>query len=481
MSAIDLARRIRTRELSAREVTRAHLDRIAEVNPAINAIVAKLDDDRCLALADEADARLVRGEPVGPLHGLPFAFKDLEDAIGFPATKGSPIFKDFTPAADSAVVACIRSAGVIPIGKTNVPEFGMGSHTYNKVYGTTRNPYDVSKTAGGSSGGAGAALAAGLVPLADGSDLGGSLRNPGNFNNIVGFRPSPGLVPSDPDTLPGLDFSVKGPMGRTVEDVAFFFDVLTLTAGALSASASARSESVASYGETPPKRPEVQRREGGPAAPRLAWSLDLGGLPVDRRVREVLEPHRKTFESLGCRVEDACPDLTDADEIFLTFRRLRSFHKYGALLDDHRREMKPEAIDEIERGARVTAADVAQATAQHEALQDRLRRFFDRYDFIACVVNQVPPFDIDVDWPRAIDGVAMETYTDWMKSAYWISVTHCPAISIPAGFTTDTLPVGIQLVGRRLHDRAVLELAHSFERALTALLPRVIPVRRARN
>ena len=204
----------------------AHLERIARINPSINAIVAKLDDERCLALADEADQTLARGDAVGPLHGLPFAFKDLEDAVGFPATRGSVIYKDFLPAEDSALVGRLREAGVIPIGKTNVPEFGMGSHTYNRVYGTTRNPYDNTKSAGGSSGGAAAALASGLLPLADGSDLGGSLRNPGNFNNVVGFRPSPGLVPSAPSQLPFVGFAVKGPMARSVADVAFLLSVM---------------------------------------------------------------------------------------------------------------------------------------------------------------------------------------------------------------------------------------------------------------
>jgi amidase len=436
LSARELARMIRARELSAREVMRAHLDRIAAINPQINAIVAKLDDDRCLRLADDADARLARGE-IGPLHGLPFAFKDLEDAVGFPNTKGSPIFAGFLPAADSVLVNRIRTAGAIPIGKTNVPEFAMGSHTYNKVYGTTRNPYDLSKTAGGSSGGAAAALAAGLVPLADGSDLGGSLRNPGNFNNVVGFRPSIGVVPDDPDSIPGINFSVKGPLARSVDDVAFFFDVIA---------------------EVPavPRVPRVPKV-------RVAWSVDLGGLPVDERVRAVLENQTDAFDAIGCTVEYACPDLRHADEIFLTMRRFRSFQKYGELMRDHRAQMKPEAIDEIERGARVTADELARATRLHAELLERAESFFDTYDCFACAVNQVPPFDADLDWPKAIDGVEMDSYTAWMKSAYWVSVLCGPAISVPCGFTAEGLPVGIQLVARRGDDRHLLELARSFE------------------
>jgi amidase len=348
------------------------------------------------------------------------------------------------------LVARIRKAGVIPIGKTNVPEFAMGSHTYNKVYGTTRNPYDLSKTAGGSSGGAAAALAAGLLPLADGGDLGGSLRNPGNFNNVVGFRPSVGAVPSDPDVLPGIDLSVKGPLARTVDDVAFLFNALSIRLRSRA--------SEASYGG------QALGTPGTPGTPvRVAWSTNLGGLPLDARVRAVLERRRGTFEQLGYEVDDACPDLRDADEIFLTMRRYRSFHKYGELLGRHRDDMKPEAVDEIERGAHVTAEQVARATELHAALLARTDRFFDRYDLFACAVNQLPPFDAELDWPRSIDGVVMETYTDWMKSAYLISVMCGPAISVPSGFTTDGLPVGIQLVGRRGNDLRLLEFAGAFE------------------
>ncbi|MGH8596969.1 MAG: amidase family protein, partial [Gammaproteobacteria bacterium] len=276
MSARDLALRIRMRELSAREVMTAILRQIEQINPKINAIVAKLDDDACLALADEADQRLARGEAVGPLHGLPFAFKDLDPAVGFPMTRGSPIFKDFMPSEDSVLVERLRRAGVIPIGKTNVSEFGMGSHSYNQVYGTTLNPYDLSKTAGGSSGGAGAALAAGLLPLASGSDLGGSLRNPANFNNIVALRPTVGLVPSAPVALPFLGFTVKGPMARSVADVAFL----------LSAMAGADARDPATY----PADPEVFARplDRDFKMVRVAWCPDLGGLPLDRRVRSVL-------------------------------------------------------------------------------------------------------------------------------------------------------------------------------------------------
>ena len=288
MSAQDLAALIRTKKVSAREVMVAHLERINRINPAVNAIVARLDDDQCLALADGADARAAKGERLGPLHGLPIAFKDLQPAVGFPFTRGSPIYRNTMPTEDSVLVERLRQAGALPIGKTNTPEFGMGSHTYNKVYGTTVNPYDHSKSAGGSSGGAAAALASGMLPIADGSDMGGSLRNPGNFNNVVGMRPTVGLVPSAPNAMPLLGFSVNGPMARTVADVAFLLSVI---AGPDPRDPGCAPSDPSAF------RGALNRSFNGT---RVAWCPDLGGLPLDPRVRTVLDAQRKTLESLGC-------------------------------------------------------------------------------------------------------------------------------------------------------------------------------------
>jgi len=452
-SARELARLLRSRAVSAREVMAAFLDQIARLNPKINAIVAKLEDEKCLALADEADRRLSRGGAVGPLHGLPFAFKDLDPAVGFPMTRGSPIFKDFMPSEDSVLVERLRGAGVIPIGKTNVSEFGMGSHTYNQVYGTTLNPYDLTKTAGGSSGGAGASLAAGLLPLASGSDLGGSLRNPANFNNIVALRPTVGLVPSAPVALPFLGFTVKGPMARSVADAAFL----------LSAMAGAHARDPAAYPSDPARFAQPLDRDFNNV--RVAWCPDLGGLPLDRRVRTVLTAQRNTFADLGCVVEDAVPDLTGADEVFLTLRAWHYWHTLAPLLEQHRDRMKPEAVWQIESGRDLTGAEIAKAMTLHGELMQRMRRFQEKYEFLICAVNQVPPFDASIDWPREIEGVKMDNYLDWMKSAYRITSTFCPAISVPAGFTDDGLPVGIQMVGRYRDDLGALQLAHAIEQA----------------
>lgn len=452
-SARDLAGMIRSREVSAREVMSAFLAQIARLNPPLNAIVAKLDDHACLALADAADRELSSGRPTGVLHGLPIAFKDLEAAVGFPFTKGSPIYKDLRPTEDTVIVERLRRAGTIPIGKTNVPEFGMGSHTYNQVYGTTFNPYDHSKSAGGSSGGAGAALASGMLPLADGSDLGGSLRNPANFNNIVALRPTVGLVPIAPTALPLVGVSVKGPMARSVSDVAFMLSVM----------AGADGRDPLTYPSTPSDFLLPLERDW--KGVRVAWSPDLGGLPLDRRVRAVLESQRQTLLDLGCIVEEATPDLTDVDEIFLTLRSWANWNTNGALLAEHRSVMKPEAIWDIEAGAQLTGADVARAIIKHGALLERMRVFQEKYEFLLCAVNQVPPFDAGLDWPKSIEGVAMENYVAWMKSTYWISTTCRPAMSVPAGFTPEGLPVGIQIVGRHRDDLGVLRLGYAFEQA----------------
>ena len=452
-SARELAQQIRSRHVSCREVMSAFLAQIARLNPQLNAIVAKLDDDVCLALADTADAALGAGVSIGPLHGLPTAFKDLEAAVGFPQSKGSPLFRTVMPEADSVLVERIRRAGAIPIGKTNVPEFGMGSQTYNTVYGTTLNPYDRTKTAGGSSGGAAVALAAGMLPIADGGDLGGSLRNPANFNNIVALRPSVGLVPVAPSPIPFLGVSTKGAMARSVADVAF----------GLSAIAGADARDPQSWESDPQSFAAPLDRDW--RGTRVAWAIDLGGLPLDRRVRKVLEVQRQTFEDLGCIVEDACPDFGNVNEIFLTLRTWASWTTYKDLLAQHRSQFKPDAVWDIESGAHLTGEEIGRALVQQGQLMEQVRAFHEKYRFLVCAVNQVPPFDASEPWPSSIDGVKMENYVAWMKTAYWISTTCCPAISVPAGFTDDALPVGIQIVGRYRQDFEVLGIAHAFEQA----------------
>ena len=452
LSACELARRIRARELSATEVMSAHLGRIERVNPALNAIVTLLPE-RALEGARAVDAALARGESLGPLAGLPVAHKDLVPTRGVRTTSGSLIFKDFVPDVDAIIVERLREAGAIMIGKTNTPEFGAGSQTFNAVFGATRNPHDLEKTCGGSSGGAAAALAAGLVPIADGSDLGGSLRNPASFCNVVGLRPSAGRVPDWPRLEAWFDLAVLGPMARDVPDAALMLSVL--------AGPDARDPLSLQEPGSVFSRPLARDFAGT----RIAMSSDLGGLPMEPEVRRIIDAQRRVFEDLGCVVEEATPDLRDADEIF---RVLRAWHFHvtlGALLKSHRALMKDTVVWNIEQGARLSGAQIGEAQMKRTRLFHRMREFMQRYDFLAAPVTQVLPFDVGVPYPTRIDGVELGTYLDWMRSCYYISVTGAPAIAVPCGFSAAGLPVGLQIVGSHRQDFALLQIAFAFEQA----------------
>jgi amidase len=451
-SAIDLAHAIRTKALSARDVVDAHVQRIDRLNPDLNAIVT-LVADRAMACALDADERQARGEAIGPLHGLPIAHKDLQITSGVRTTFGSPICRTFVPAEDSLLVERLRAAGAIMIGKTNTPEFGAGSQTFNPVFGATLNPYDRTKTCGGSSGGAAVALACGMVPIADGTDMGGSLRNPASFCGVVGLRPSPGRVPTYPARLAWSTLSVDGPMARSTADLAL---LLSAMAGPDARSPIALDEPGGRFAAP------LERDFRGV---RIAWWTDLGGVPVDPRVREVVDAQRSRFEAVGCRVESAEPDLNDADAIFTTLRAYAFAAGLGPVVSQHRAEVKDTILWEIDRGERLTAIDIARAELMRTDLYRRMRLFMDMYEFFVLPVVQVPPFDVTQPYPTEIDGVAMETYIDWMKSCYYISITGHPAISVPAGLTREGLPIGIQIVGRHRDDWGVLQIAHAYEQA----------------
>jgi amidase len=454
LPATEIAARIRDREISAREVMQAHLAQIDRVNPTVNAIVTQLPQEQCLTAADDADRALARGKEVGPLHGLPIAHKDLEPTKGIRTTFGSLIFKDNVPDFDTLMVQRLRAAGAITIGKTNTPEFGAGSQTFNAIFGATLNPYDTSTTCGGSSGGAAVALACGMLPIADGSDLGGSLRNPGSFNNVVGVRCSPGRVPNVPSQANWFWMSVKGPMARTVADAALL----------LSAIAGPDPRDPTSIDQPGDRFRDPLDRDFSGA--RIAWSDDLGGLPIDSRVTAVLNQGRTVVEStLGCDVVDATPDLSDADEVFQVLRAFRYTASYGPLLEKHRDLMKDTVIWNTEKGLALSALDVATAEVKQTALYARMCRFFDEYDFLLCPATQVVPFDVEIPYLTEINGVEMENYLSWMRSAYWISATGLPALSVPCGFTDDGLPVGLQIVGRPRDDFGILQLAYAFEQA----------------
>jgi amidase len=452
LSAVELAGLIRAKALSARDVVAAHLAQIERVNPGVNAIVT-LVGDRAMERARQADEELARGDDVGPLHGLPIAHKDLQPTNGIRTTFGSPIFKDFVPSDDSLLVERLRRAGAIVVGKTNTPEFGAGSQTFNPVFGSTLNPYDHDKTCGGSSGGAAVALATGMLPIADGSDMGGSLRNPASFCNVVGLRPSPGRVPTWPAATAWSTLSVDGPMARSVADVALM----------LSAIAGPDPRSPIALGDSGSRFAAPLERDF--KGVRIAWWKNLGGVPVDLRVREAVNAQRRAFESLGCIVEEAEPDFVDFDAVFKTVRAMAFLTGVAPRIAGHRDQVKETIRWEIERGERLTVGELVSAETKRTELYHRMRQFMERYEFFVLPTVQVPPFDIDQPYITEIDGVAMETYIDWMKSCYYISIVGNPAISVPCGFTPEGLPVGLQIVGRHRDDWGLLQMAHAFEAA----------------
>jgi amidase len=450
LPAVELAERLRKKEISAREVLSAHLDQIERVNPKVNAIVT-LVAEQALAEADRQDDAIVRRGIMGPLHGLPIAHKDLQPTRGIRTTFGSPIYRDFVPDADSLVVERIKAAGAITIGKTNVPEFGAGSQTFNPVFGATRNPYDRSKTSGGSSGGAATALACGFMPIADGSDMGGSLRNPAGYCNVVGLRPSPGRVPSYPDELGWFTLSVDGPMARTVADVALF----------LSALAGPDPRSPISIND--PGSTFARPLDRGFKGVRIAWA-NLG-LPYESEVVQTVNATRTIFESFGCIVEQVEPDFSDADEIFKAWRAWSFESGLSKEYQKHRDQLKDTVVWNIEQGLPLTGPYLARLEIKRTQLYQRLREFMQKYEFLILPVSQVMPFDVNQPYPREIAGEKMLTYIDWMKSCYYISAVGHPAISVPGGFSPQGLPVGVQIVGRHNDDWGVLQFAHAFEQA----------------
>lgn len=452
MSTIEMARLIRTKKLSAREALAAHLRQIERVNPKVNAIVTLVPEMAADAAA-KADEMQARGEKLGALHGLPVAHKDLLETRGIRTTFGSPLYKDNIPAEDDIVVDRMRRAGAITVGKTNTPEFGAGSQTFNEVFGATLNPYDLTKTCGGSSGGAAVALACGFVPVVTGSDTGGSLRNPAAFCNVVGFRPSIGRVPNPKAAFAWFTLSTSGCLGRSTADLAF---VLSTIAGPDPRAPLSIDEPGERFA-----RPLDRSFKGV----RVAWFKDLGGVPFDARVRNVVDGHRKTFESLGCIVEQAEPDFAPAEVAFRILRAWNTANSYGERLRQQPDAFKDTLKGEIEEGLRLTGSDVARADTAHGQLWRRFQAFLEKYEYFVLPTTQLPPFDVNIPYPTEIAGTKFDNYIDWMKSCWYVSATGNPAASVPAGFTPEGLPVGVQIVGRNKEDFGVLQMAHAFEQA----------------
>jgi amidase len=471
MSAAELARAIRARRLSCVEVMTAFLDRIDALNPRVNAIVALQERAGLLAQAREHDAQLAAGGAVGALHGFPHAVKDLSPVRGMRFTQGSPIFRDTIAQVDALHVERLRRAGAIIIGKTNTPEFGLGSNTFNPVYGATRNPFDLTRSAGGSSGGAAVSLALDMVPLADGSDYGGSLRNPAGWNNVYGFRTSIGRVPgrAKDEWLPSM--GVVGPMARNVADLAL---LLSVQAGFDPAAPLSLEGDGAQFRD-------VLRRDF--RGTRIAWSGNFGGaVPFEPEVLETCRTALRAFEAMGCTVEEAVPDYP-VERAWQAFVKLRSWQQGGNLLDFYndparRPLLKPEAVYEIEQGRGMSAYEVTANSAIRSEWGQAVRRLFGRYDYWIVPTAQLFPFPVDTPWPRRVAGREMRTYHEWMQAVSLVTLSGCPALAAPAGFSAGGLPIGLQIVAPVHQELGCLQLAAVFEVANRANVARRSPLLR---
>lgn len=455
LSATDLLGAIHRRELSSREAVESHLARIDTINPVINAVVT-VDADRALAAADAADQMTASGADLPLLHGLPMTHKDTHDVAGMRSTQGSPIFADHVPVADAPIVARLKAAGVVSTGKTNVPEFAAGSHTFNPVFGTTTNPYDPTRSAGGSSGGVAAAIAAGIQPLGDGSDMGGSLRIPASFCNVVGFRPSYGVLPMPAATNDWAWLGRTGPMAREVADIALFMQAVAGPSDRVLPAAPLAGADFAAV--------TADREPGDLRGVRIGWSPDFGlGVPVEAEVLQVLRDQLHHFEDAGAIVEEATIDFADADLVFERTRATDFAANLGPLVRDHRTLIKPEVIWNVELGQSLTATELIEATAARTRLAAAVRAYYSRYDLFLAPGAQVLPFDATLRYPGTINGVESGTYLDWMRSACLLSATGLPVLALPAGFTASGLPVGFQLAANHYRDVDLLRHARVFE------------------
>ncbi len=469
MDAVSLRDAIRSRKLSCVEVMNAFLDQIEAVNPTVNAVVSLQDRAALVKQAEARDAQIFRKEAIGPLHGLPHAAKDLVGVAGLPFTMGSPIFKDRIAKTDAVQAARLRTAGVVFIGKTNTPEFGLGSHTFNPVFGATRNAYDPSKSAGGSSGGAAVALALNMLPLADGSDYAGSLRNPAGWNNVYGFRTSIGRVPATVRDVWLPTMGVIGPMARNVRDLAL---LLSVQAGH-DAAAPLSMESGGGLFEHP--------LHADMKGKRIAWAGDFkGSVPYEPGVLDLCRDALKSFQDLGCHVEEACPNYP-IDKVWDSFIKLRGWQQGGGILelynDPARRALlKPEAIYEVEQGLGLSAFDVTAHSVIRSEWSEAVRTFFQRYDFWIMPTAQTFPFDVDQRWPAEIAGHKMKTYHEWMEAVCLITMSGCPALAAPAGFASNGLPMGIQIIAPVHAEMECLRLAAAYQAASQPRLSRPSPL-----
>ncbi|MGX5357476.1 amidase [Kocuria sp. KH4] len=461
LSARELSAAIRQRSVSAREVLDAHFARIDAVNPAINAVVTQVREaaEQAAARADELTTSTPADE-LPPLHGVPMTHKDTHAVRGIRTTLGSPVFAEQVPDHDDLIVARFRAAGVISTGKNNVPEFAAGSHTFNEVFGTTHNPYDRTRSAGGSSGGAAAAIAARIQPLGDGSDMGGSLRNPAAFCNVVGFRPSAGVLPLAPSADAWAWLARSGPIARSVDDVVLAMSVLAGPDPRVPLACPVERAAFRTLAAEDLPDPDARPLAGV----RIGLSTDFGvGVPVEAEIVEVLLAQARVFEQLGAVVDEAVPDLRDADEVFDVTRAFDMAGNLRTVVAEHREQVKPEVVWNVEKGLAFTGPQLMDAALARTRLHAATRSFFGDYDLLLCPTSQVLPFPSEQRWPRTVAGVEMQTYVEWMRSATLISATGCPAVSVPGGFSPGGLPVGLQVVAAHGRDVELLRAAGAYD------------------
>ena len=450
LTAREAVELLKKREVSPLELIDAAIQRIEETDGSLNALPT-LCIERARAHAEKIMVNRIADAPRGYLYGLPIAVKDLKDVAGVRSTKGSPIFADYLPARSDYVVETIEEKGGIVLAKSNTPEFGAGANTFNEVFGKTRNPWNTDMTCGGSSGGSAVALAAGQVWLATGTDLGGSLRQPASFCSVAGLRPSPGRVASGPRALPFATLSVDGPMGRNVGDVALFLDT------------QAGQHQNDPISLPAPTLPYISAVDQACPPRRIAFSPDLGVASIDSEVSELCAQAMSIFEGMGATVVEDTIDLHDAEDTFQTLRAAQFVGSYASLLENHRDQLKPEVIWNIEKGLQLKAGDIAQAELARGAISHRATEFFQRYDLLVCPTAAVPPFDVDKRYVTEINGIELDNYVAWLLITFAITLTACPSISVPCGFTKSGLPVGLQIIGPRANEYSVLSAAAMFE------------------
>jgi len=457
MDALALSRTLKLKQVSCKEVMTTFLEHIERTNPRVNAIVSLQPRDALLKQAIERDSQLARGEYLGWMHGFPHAVKDLAATKGIRSTWGSPLL-DTVPQQDAIFVERLKENGAIVIGKTNVPEFGFGSQSYNQVFGTTLNAYDQSKTAGGSSGGAACALALRMLPVADGSDAMGSLRNPAAYNNVIGFRPSYGRVPSAEQELYLGQLNTAGPMGRNIPDVAMLLSVM----------AGPDSRAPLSIEQDPTLFTHALERNS--KGTRAGWLGDLGGhLQMERGIVDLCQNAIKVFEAIGCTVEEARIDFPP-ERMWDTWMKLRHWVNAGNLMQLYkdpgkRGKMKPEAEWEIEGGLKLSALDVYEACILRSDFYRAISKLFAIYEFLLLPSAQVFPFDASIHWPKSINGATMDTYHRWMEVVVPASLSALPVINVPIGFSRDRLPMGLQVIGKHHADFSLLQIAYAYEQA----------------